>query len=422
MAKRETMNTRREFLTRGVMLAAAAGTVPSFLDRAALALDNPQANEAPRAGDDQPVLVVIQLGGGNDYLNTVVPYTDDAYYEARPALGIPAAEVLRIDETRGFHPAMTPMKALWDEGRLGVVQAVGYPNPNRSHFRAMEIWETAVDSDVYTRYGWLGRFFDNACQGAPDDAFVGLSIGRQMPQAFANTSSVGISLQRPEQYRWLGTNRRDPEQEAAVYAALNGATPGADRPLDFLQRVSLNASLSSARILELAARRRDTVEYPESNLAGDLRIIAQMIAGGLPSRVYYASQTGYDTHAQQDDQHGPLLADFSAALKAFCDDLAGQGNLERVMVVAFSEFGRRVRENGSRGTDHGYGGVMFVAGGAVTPGWHGQAPSLTDLDRGDLKHHVDFRAVYAGILRDWLKTDAAAVLGGEFGGVSVVKA
>lgn len=421
MPKRETLHTRREFVTRGVMLAAAAGTVPSFVTAAADRLDRPAEHEA-RRDRDAPILVVLQLAGGNDYLNNVIPYTDDAYYEARPTIGVARDAVLRIDDTRGLHPSLEPLKALWDEGQAAIVQAVGYPNPNRSHFRATEIWETAVDSDAYARRGWLGRYFDCTCTGAPDDAFIGLRVGRQMPQAFANTSSVGISLQRPEQYRWLGGDRRDVEGSNALFGALNADTPGGPDSLDFLQRVALNAQLSSQKILELAARHRDTVEYPNSALAADLKIIAQMIAGGLPTRVYYASQTGYDTHAQQAGQHDTLLADFAAALRAFLADLKDQGNLERVCVMAFSEFGRRVRENGSRGTDHGAGGVMYLAGGGVRPGWHGQAPSLTDLDRGDLKFSTDFRGVYSTVLERWLRVDPVTVLGREFERVDVLRA
>jgi len=363
------------------------------------------------------VLVVIQLAGGNDVLNTLVPYRDDAYYQARPALGIPVKDVLQLDDRLGLHPNCVALKALYDEGQLAIVNGVGYPNPDRSHFRSMEIWETASDSDAYERYGWLGRYFDNACQGSPDAAMAGLRVGRQMPQAFGNASSIGISLQRPEPYRWLPSAGEAQEQ---AFRALNGSTPGANETLDFLQRTALNATISSDRMLALNSRARESTMYPDSELAADLKIIAQMIAGGLPTRVYYASLGGFDTHAQQAGTQATLLETFGAGLQAFCRDLASHRCLERVTIMAFSEFGRRVKENASGGTDHGSGGAMFLAGGGVKPGIFGAQPSLTDLDRGDLKFHTDFRTVYATLLDGWLGCPSKAVLGQDYGMLTVL--
>ncbi|NUP99623.1 MAG: DUF1501 domain-containing protein [Armatimonadetes bacterium] len=411
MQSTEPVRTRREFLGRGLTLAAAAATVPSFLTRAAFALDDRATAEAPQGGGDQPVLVVLQLAGGNDGLNTLVPFGNDAYRQARPSLALPTKELLRLNDELAFHPALRPLKALYDEGHLAVVQGVGYPNPDRSHFRSMEIWETASDSDRYERLGWLGRYFDNHCQGEPEAALCGMRLGRQMPQAFANLSSLGISLQRPEQYRWL-PSRPDGRQEE-VYRALSEAALPGDGALDFLQRTALNANLSSDRILALA-KGDSQGAYPDSALAQDLKVIAQMIGGGLSTRVYYASLGGFDTHAQQADEHAELLADLTDSLAAFLADLRARRVAERVVVMAFSEFGRRVEENASGGTDHGAAGLMFLAGDPIKPGLLGRYPSLTDLERGDLRHTVDFRQVYATILNRWLQADASKVLGRSF--------
>ncbi len=412
MAERE-LSTRREFLGRGLTLAAAAATVPSFLSDTAFALDNRTAGEAPpRKNTDQPILVVVQLAGGNDGLNTVVPYADDAYHRARPTLAVKADQVLKLTDRVGLHPNLKPLKALYDAGGLAIVQGVGYPNPNRSHFRSMEIWETAADSDKVERYGWIGRYFDHQCAGAPDAALAGLRVGRSMPQAFTNGSSIGVSLQRPEQYRWHPSDR-DAARQVAVFQRLATGSPGG-QTLDFLQRTALNANLSSAEILELAKAYRSRVAYPDSSFAASLKTVAQMIAGGLGTRVYYVTLGGFDTHAQQEREHPGLLDDLGASLSAFLADLKEQGNLDRVVAMAFSEFGRRVQENGSGGTDHGAAGLMLLAGGPVKAGLHGTCPSLTELDRGDLKFGIDFRSVYATVLDGWLKAPAEAILGRKF--------
>ncbi|MBI2301905.1 MAG: DUF1501 domain-containing protein [Armatimonadetes bacterium] len=409
------VHTRREFLTRGLTLAAASGTVPSFLTRAAFALDDPAANEAPRARADERILVVLQLAGGNDGLNTLVPYGDDAYQRARPKLAVQANDVLRISDYVGLHPNLAPLKALYDQGRLAPLQGAGYPNPNRSHFRSMEIWETAADSDRYEHYGWIGRYFDNHCAGQPaPDPTLGLRVGRSMPQSFGNAGSLGVSLQTPEQYRWYPSDRRHAAAQQQAFAALNQPADGAWPPLDFLQRTALNARLSSAVITDLAAKIHDAAPYPNSRLAADLKLVAQLIAGGLGSRVYYVTLGGFDTHANQLNDHPNLMTEMGAAVAAFVADLERQKNLDRVLLLAFSEFGRRVQENYSGGTDHGAAGLMFLAGGAVKPGLAGKHPSLTDLERGDLKFGIDFRSVYATVLKQWLGADPKAVLGREF--------
>lgn len=423
-----TLHTRRQFLRTSMLGAAASWTIPLFLERTFGTLDAMAADSALQiaTGKDNPILVVLQLAGGNDGLNMVVPYADDAYYKARPALGIPAGKILKLSDHVGFNPALSGLKSLYDEGHLAVVQGVGYPNPNRSHFRSTEIWQTASDSDRNARYGWLGQYFDNCCRG--EDPSVGVSIGSEPPQAFTAPTPKGISFARPEQYRWVSgeggdelfreMNRPDDAPDTTVatgssIGAIGGAAPGGDA-LDFLQRTALDAQLSSDKVLEIARKFKPAVEYPRNRLADSLSLVGRMIAGGLPTRVYYVSQGGYDTHANQQGTHDRLMAELSESMAAFFKDLKAQGNYDRVLMMSFSEFGRRVAQNGSGGTDHGAAAPLILAGGAVKPGIHGAHPSLTQLDKGDLMYGVDFRSVYATVLESWLKAPSEKVLGKKF--------
>lgn len=396
----DALRTRREFIRQGLALAAVGATAPSFLTRSA---------QAAPAGDDR-ILVVLQLAGGNDGLNTLVPFADDAYYRGRPTLGVPAAQVLRLDGHHGLHPGLAPLKSLYDDGRVALVQGVGYPNPNRSHFRAMEIWETAADSEQVLTTGWLGRWFDATCTGPASDPAIGLQLGRRQTPAFANQHSLGITLGSPADYRFASGDAR----QQATFAALNEPVAGQGEALDFLSHTALNARLSAAEVQRVGTRRFATPAYPQSKLGHDLQLVGQMIAGGLPTRVYFVTLGGFDTHAQQAATHADLMTELGEALAAFDRDLRAQRNDGRVLLLAFSEFGRRVQENGSKGTDHGAAGPMFLLGPAVKPGLHGRTPSLTELDRGDLRHTVDFRAVYGEVLDRWLDTPAQSVLGRRY--------
>jgi len=433
------LHTRRAFLRTSMLGAAASWTLPVFLEKTFLALDAQAADSAIQTvtGKDNPILVVLQMAGGNDGLNTVIPYADDAYHKARPIIGIGADKAIKINDYIGLHPKMTGLKGLYDEGHLSILQGVGYPNPNRSHFRATEIWQTASDADKTESYGWLGRYFDSCCKGA--DPTVGVAIGtNEMPQSFAAETPTGISFSRPEQYRWVNGRGPDGPSSEAIYKELNqpdGDTTGRmndendggsigmiaggghqdnSNPLDFLQRTALDAQLSSDKILEISRKFKPAVDYPKGQLADSLSLVGRMIAGGLPTRVYYVSQGGYDTHTNQVATHDRLMGELSDALTAFCTDLKAQGNFNRVMVMTFSEFGRRVTQNASNGTDHGAAAPMFVLGGGAKPGLFGKYPSLTTLNGGDLVYNVDFRSVYATILEKWLKAPSKVVLGKNF--------
>src|ERR1700730_11111859 len=336
-----TLQTRRKFLRTSMLGAAATWTLPIFLEKTFFALDAMAADALTQAatGKDGTILVVLQMAGGNDGLNMVVPFGDDAYYRARPRLGITADKLLKIDNYAGLNGKLTGLKALFDDGHLAIVQGVGYPNPNRSHFRSTEIWETASDADRNESHGWLGRYFDSCCSGA--DPTVGVAIGEETPQAFSSKTPTGVTFSRPEQFRWKAgetsegtisaeemffrqlneSGAGDEGPAAATDGASIGAIPGKTKSglstMDFLQRTALDAQMSSDKILAIARKYKSTVPYPQGQLAASLNIIARMIAGGLATRVYYASQGGFDTHAGQINAHERLMGEFNDAVAAF---------------------------------------------------------------------------------------------------------
>jgi uncharacterized protein (DUF1501 family) len=421
-----SLHTRREFL-RNVGLASVACTVPSFLHRTAWALDNPNKAGA-RASADEPIVLVIQLSGGNDGLNTIVPYTNDLYFKARPKLAVPEKGVLKIDDTLGFCPEFAPLKPLFDQGKMAVIHGVGYPNPNRSHFRSMEIWHTASDSDKNEKYGWIGRYFDNACQGCGPTAAV--NIGKLAPQSFASAAPLGVSLDDPELFQWINSGEGSPEAMRAardffksIHEKSAGAAPasgtammGQPGSFDYLQRTAMNAQLSSDLIRYVVKKHRSPVTYPDTALGAGLKLVAQLIAGKLPTRIFYVTHGGFDTHSNQLADQKRLLIELAGAMAAFSKDIEQQGNADRLLSFTFSEFGRRVAENASGGTDHGVAGPIFVFGGKIKAGLHGRHPSLaeSDLVEGDLKHDIDFRSVYATVIEKWLGAKSAPILGREY--------
>jgi uncharacterized protein (DUF1501 family) len=385
-------------------------------------------------GKDGTILVLLQLAGGNDGLNTLVPHGDDAYYKARPRIALPKKDILSISDYAGLHPKLTGLHTLYGEGNLGMIQGVGYPNPNRSHFRSTEIWQTASDSEKNESQGWLGRYFDNCCRGA-DPATVGIAIAGQTPQAFASPIPKGIAFSNPQQFRYMSEAANDPasadkfmremNQPAAEHSSLtenaggsigmlSGPADNDGSTVEFLQRTALGAQMSSDKILEITRKTKSSVNYPTSQLGNSLNLVSRLIAGGLPTRVYYVSQGGFDTHANQLPAHERLMTDLNAAISAFVADLKAQGNFNRVLMLSFSEFGRRVSENASGGTDHGAAAPLFVLGGGVKPGLYGNYPSLTDLHDGDLKFNTDFRSVYATALENWLGAPSEMVLGKKY--------
>jgi uncharacterized protein (DUF1501 family) len=428
------LTTRRDFLRTTLLGGALTWTVPSFVAQTFTALHAAADGSLTQVatGKDGPILVLIQLAGGNDGLNAVVPYTNDFYYKARPTIAIPANQTLPLNDTLGLNPAMVGFKNLFDAGHLSIVNGVGYPNPNRSHFRATEIWQTASDSEKYLTDGWLGRYFDNACAGC--DPTVAINIGPRLPQAFASRTPTGISLENPDSYRFMGAGQKDDEELAyrSMYAggseeaAASGASvsmvsgtvtlQNGQSAVDFLERTSMDAQVSSDKIRAIAGKTKNNAVYPGSGLSRNLQLVARLIAGGLPTRIFYVSQGGYDTHTAQRGGQDGRLKELGDAVKAFTDDLTAMGLFDRVMIMTFSEFGRRVNENGSRGTDHGAAAPMFLVGSKIKSGLLGAEPSLApaDLQDGDIKYNTDFRSVYASILQSWLNTPSAPILGRQF--------
>ena len=431
-----SFQTRRDFLRTTVLGGALSWTVPSFLANTFAALQAEAADKATQTanGRDGSILVVLQMAGGNDGLNTVVPFANDHYQRARPRLALPESKLLKLNDDLALNSNLAGFKELFDAGQLGIVQGAGYPNPNRSHFRSTEIWQTASDTDRFEQYGWLGRYFDNACAGS--DPTVGVNVGRQMPQAFAAKTPTGVSLDNPQNYRFMpgrgsrgeametetayrklnGVEPEMAENSGATIGSLTGPVAHSGSPLDFLERTALEAQVSSDKIRAIAGRTQTTGEYPGSPLGNSLKLVAKLIGGGLPARIYYVSQGGYDTHTNQLATQDRLLRELGDSVKAFVADMKAQGNLSRVLLMTFSEFGRRVAENASGGTDHGAAAPMFVVGENLKAGLLGRYPSLApdDLFQGDLKYTVDFRAVYATILERWLKTGSEKVLGRKF--------
>ena len=424
------LKTRREFLRTGLLGGSLSWTLPAFLSRTMQTL-HAQADGAliqGVTGRDGNILVVLQLAGGNDGLNTVIPTGNDEYRKARPTLGLTDSSILRIDPATGLHPSLSGLASAYQDGHLAIVQGVGYPNPNRSHFRSTEIWATAVDSDKSSTTGWIGRYFDNACSGC--DASVGIAAASQLPQSFAAATPKGVLYQggggtKKKTSKKKGSTLSDSdasmmsmEEDDAGEAGgsigmLNGpGNLGKMSALDFLERTEMDAKVSQQEIANASAKAKNLVPFPGSRLGQNFAMISRLIAGGMPTRIYYLSLGGFDTHTQQTDAHARLLKEMGDAVSAFLADLKAQGNLGRVSLMTFSEFGRRVKENASGGTDHGAAAPLFLAGGGVKAGLLGQMPSLApkDLFDGDVKYNTDFRSVYATVLEKHLGVKSEPIL------------
>lgn len=408
--------TRREF-GRLAGLSALSATIPLFVQKTGWALGgNPRRQIAPIQGlQDNHVLVLIQLAGGNDGLNTVVPFGDDAYYRVRPRIAVEAKRVHRLNDHLGLHPEMVELHRLFQDGKMVVVTNVGYPNPNRSHFRSMDIWETASPADRVWRSGWLGRYFDHSCRNVRGP-MLGLRLGEQAALTFTSETNRAATFVNPSLLQSHATGAA-----ATAMRRINQVENTGIAALDFIQRTG-NDTRDISQQIQIAVRDvRSAVEYPPFNLCQSLRLIAQMIAAGVPTRVYYVTHGGFDTHANQSLRHAYLLQELSQAVGLFCQDLRAQGQFDRVLTVTFSEFGRRIDENRNAGTDHGTASNMFAFGGRVRSGIHGRNPDLARRDeQGDLVFQTDFRSVYAGILRDWLNADPERIMQGNFEPLSLV--
>lgn len=378
---------------------------------------NLNAHAALDKQNNDNILVVVQLSGGNDGLNTVVPYGDDSYNKNRFTLRIAKQQVLKLNNYIGLHPAMTGMKELYDEGKLAILQGIGYPNPNRSHFASMDIWHTArldapEDTNPARRTGWIGRYLDGALSGKGLDV-PALHLGSdRQPLAVVGQDVRVPSVQSLEGFKFQTGG--DQKLAKAVKAANTVARPASNDLLNFMHRSTVTAMDSSKQVQDATRNYSTPVKYPGSGLAKKLKTVAQLIDAGLTTRVYYVTLGGFDTHANQQQAHFGLLKQLSDAVNAFMKDITHHGHNKRVLLMSFSEFGRRIKENASRGTDHGAAAPMFILGDPARSGIIGAHPSLTNTQQGDLKEHTDFRQVYASVLDEWLRFDSRKVLGRKF--------
>jgi uncharacterized protein (DUF1501 family) len=402
--------SRRDFLIRGLYGLGVGAALPLVLSRtsaalAAQALEGTSVERYP-----ERILVVIELSGGNDGLNTVVPYGDPAYYRARPKLGIPEREVLKAADGFGFHPSMVGFERLYKDGHLAVVHGCGYEHPSLSHFSSMGFWHTGMPN-AGEPLGWLGRLADERYTASERNVIVNLGTSQSL--AVRSRKHSPLVFQDPARFRRQGT---DAEKEAL--AALSRSHGSSNAALDFLLSTAQNAEESSDFVRQATAGYRTTVDYGTGGgLGGNLQRVAALIAAGMATRLYYVTYAGnsFDTHVQQADLHSRLLMYTADAVRGFIADLERIGRADEVAVMIFTEFGRRVEENGSLGTDHGTATPMFVVGKGVKGGFYGRHPSLTDLDDGNMKMTTDFRSVYATMMEEWLGYDeSAAVLKGTF--------
>ncbi len=413
--------TRRQFLEtslKSMAVFSTAATLPVWISKSA------QAATGALGGGKR--LVILQLGGGNDGLNTVIPYQDDLYMgdALRPDLHITSGfEDLKLDALNALHPRLAPLKAWWNKGHMAVVQNVGYPNPNLSHFTSTDFWErgTSPNSNLQTLQGWASRYFDNQCAGLPQESIDALTmLGAGL--AFVPNAIDGSSLYRPPAVPDFDAYvLRAPDSLVGElrleYIRLLSQLNTSNADIDFLQRA---ANVARASVSDMAtARDMPTLNpYPAGSLGTGLDMVSKVIRAGFPTPIFYVTQGGYDTHANQyatdpatTGDHPALLDTFGKAVDAFLKDMEQSGHLDDVLVLTFSEFGRRVAQNFSFGTDHGAANSLFVFGGQINQGVYGGQPDLSDLILGNLKHRIDFRAVYARVLQFWMGVDPKPILG-----------
>jgi uncharacterized protein (DUF1501 family) len=393
-------------------LAIGTGQPGGWLQTLAgeLALQDEHASMTDR------ILVVIQLSGGNDGLNTVVPYRDELYTKARPKLGIPSSQVVKLSDDLGLHPSLRGIENPLSEDRFSIIQGVGYPSPNRSHFESMDIWHSCHPKKDRSQSGWLGRWLTEQSSNPTSDS-PAIHVGSEpLPLACQERGVQVPSLASLEQMR-LKAKLEGMQDKQMQGKQLQGATESKTQEsgslLDFVSTSTVSALQVSQRLDTILAQPDASGDFPKTSLGEKLRAVSRLILSGLKTRVYYVTLDGFDTHANQPDVHASLLKQWSDALTAFLSRLKQTGQQDRVLVMTFSEFGRRVSENASFGTDHGAAAPMFLAGPKLPRAIHGNRPDLSDLEDGDLRFKIDFRSVYASVLERWMLTDSRKALDGD---------
>lgn len=387
---------RKEFLQIG-SLATASLMLPKFLKAFDGKTIVPPGNK---------VLVVLQFSGGNDGLNTVIPIRNDIYYKSRPKLGIEKDKALLLTDEAGINAALPAFKELFDDGSLGIMNSVGYPNPDRSHFRSMDIWQSASDSDKYIYTGWLGRYLDAQCSGCgkPTQA---LEVDDVLSLALKGENNKGLAVKDPKR---LYNNSHE-----KYFKEINAAHENGEETVDYLYK-TLSETLSSADYIYQQSRLNSSSQiYPSTETGKNLKTISSLIMSDINTKVYYLSLGSFDTHVNQENQQKRLFTELNDAISAFVKDLKDNNRFDDVMLMTFSEFGRRVAQNASGGTDHGTANNMFfIGGGLKQKGLINAMPDLNDLNEGDLIHKVDFKNVYATVLRKWLNADDKEILGKQY--------
>ena len=389
---------RKEFLQLG-SLATASFMMPGFLKAFETGNKVPPGNK---------VIVILQLSGGNDGLNTVIPVRNDIYYRSRPKLGIEQNSSLHLTDEIALHPSLAAFKDFYDDGSLGILNSVGYPNPDRSHFRSMDIWQTASGSNEYITTGWIGRYLDAQCKGCDKPTYA-LEIDDVLSLALKGEASNAIAMKDPK--RLFGTsNERFFKDVLKQHAGGSG-----EETVDYLYKTMAETLSSANYIFEQSRFHPSAAAYPKTEIGQNLKTISSLIFSDINTRVYYLSHGSFDTHINQDAQQKRLFTEMNDALSVFIKDLKDNNRFSDVLLFTFSEFGRRVEQNASGGTDHGTANNMFfISGGLKQKGVLNAMPDLHDLDEGDLKYKVDFKNVYASVLNRWLGADDQKILGKQY--------
>ncbi|MFN5274276.1 MAG: DUF1501 domain-containing protein [Planctomycetota bacterium] len=403
---------RRSFGQLGISTCAALAIGTAQPGGWLQALAGELASQDQSSSVTDRILVVIQLSGGNDGLNTIVPYRDELYAKARPKLGIPSSDVIKLTEELGLHPSLRAIENQFSENRFSIIQGVGYPSPNRSHFESMDIWHSCHPKKDRSQSGWLGRWITEQ-NAHPTSDSTAIHIGSDtLPLACQERGVQVPSLASLEQMRLKAKLDSMQDKQARPGAESNSKDSGS--LLDFLSTSTVAALEVSERLDKILAQPDASGDFPKTALGEKLRAVSRLILSGLKTRIYYVTLDGFDTHANQPDVHASLLKQWSEALAAFLSRLKQTGQQDRVLVMTFSEFGRRVSENASLGTDHGAAAPMFLAGPKLPKIIHGPMPDLLDLEDGDLRFKIDFRSVYASVLEHWMMTDSRKALDGDY--------
>jgi uncharacterized protein (DUF1501 family) len=411
------MLTRRDFLQRGAALGVAAGIAPTFLWRARVARGS--AEGAPASDPSGRTLIIVQLAGGNDDLNMVVPYTDGTYLSSRRSLRVEPASVLRLDDRVGLNPVMGNLKRVWDSKQLAIIEGVGHPNHQYSHFDSMTIWQTGAPNGEFND-GWLGRYFKQT--GAQSDsAFAGIDIGAAVAPMLQANGVMLPTLQNPANYK-MALDPRDAAVRLEAWKDLQEAGRAGNKYLSLIGAAAIGAQESTEALGNAVRSYEPAVPYKRDALSTSLKLLATIIVNQPGTKVAYTMIGGFDTHSFERQTQDALLETLSDAFSSFQADLNAHGKAEDVLLITWSEFGRRVTENGSQGTDHGDAGTMLAMGAGVRNGVFGERPDLRKLDGNDsVRWTTDFRSVYATLLEDWLGVDASDILGDRFAHVPFVR-